>query len=113
MSTARRALLQQCTLGGRSNALILFTAQAAWAERAVTASTSAFQTQSVDLSWTRRLTGKYKAVYDSPVVNGGVGVHRAGVMSTQYVAAFNVPASAISPVIVLRHDGIALAMPQA
>ena len=112
MSTARRDFLQQCALGSLSTALIPLTAQAAWVERAVAASTSTSQAQLVDLSWTRRLTGKYKAVYDSPDVGGGLGVLRAGVVSAQYMAAYNVPASAISPVIVLRHDGIVLAMPQ-
>ena len=86
MSTARRAFLQQCTLGGLLTALIPLTAQAAWAERAVTASTFTSQARSVDLSWTRRLTGKYKAVYDSPDVGGGLGVLRAGVVSAQYMA---------------------------
>ena len=113
MSTSRRDVLQQMALGSLAATLIPLTAQAAWAERAGVASIEPHHAQNVDLSWTRRLTGKYKAVYDSPDIGGGLGVLRAGIVSTQYMAAFNVPASAISPVIVLRHDGIVLAMQQA
>lgn len=112
MSTARRDFLQQLALGGVSATLIPFTAQAAWVERAGAASLEQGGAQTVDLSWTRRLTGTYKAVYDSPDIGGGLGVLRAGIVSAQYMSAFNVPASALSPVIVLRHDGIVLAMQQ-
>ncbi|WP_373060876.1 hypothetical protein [Gemmatimonas sp.] len=51
-------------------------------------------------------------MYDSADIGGGLGVLRAGIVSAQYMSAFNVPASAISPVIVLRHDGIVLATQQ-
>lgn len=112
MTTARRDFLQQFALGSLSATLIPLTAQAAWAERAVAAPANDAAAQGVDLTWTRRLTGTYKAVYDSPDIGGGLGVLRAGIVSAQYMAAFNVPASAISPVIVLRHDGIVLAMNQ-
>jgi hypothetical protein len=112
MTTPRRDFLQHIALGSLSAALIPDVAQAAWAERAGAASLEGGGMQSVDLSWTRRLTGKYKAVYDSPDIGGGLGVLRAGIVSAQYMAAFNVPASAISPVIVLRHDGIMLTMKQ-
>jgi hypothetical protein len=104
--TERRDFLQQLALGSLS------ASQAAWAERAVSAPFNHGDAQAYDLSWTRRLTGKYKAVYDSPDIGGGLGVLRAGIVSAQYMAAFNVPVSALSPVIVLRHDGIVLAMRQ-
>jgi hypothetical protein len=112
MTTPRHDFLQHIALGSLSATLIPITAQAAWAERAGAASTESGGAQNVDLSWTRRLTGKYKAVYDSPDIGGGLGVLRAGIVSAQYMSAFNVPASALSPVIVLRHDGIVLAMQQ-
>ena len=66
-----------------------------------------------DMSWMKRLTGKHKAVYDSPDIGGGLGVFRAAIVQKQYMDTFKLPASAISNVIVLRHDGIALAMNQA
>ena len=110
--TARRDFLQQFTLGSLSASLIPLTAHAEWARRAATVSADHGVAQAYDLSWTRRLTGKYKAVYDSPDIGGGLGVLRAGIVSAQYMAAFDVAASALSPVIVLRHDGIVLAMQQ-
>ena len=69
--------------------------------------------QSFDIRWTSRLTGKHKAVYDCPDIGGGLGVLRSGIVARQYMDVLKVPASAISNVIVLRHDGIMLAMQQA
>lgn len=71
------------------------------------------QQQDYDVSWTKKLTGKHKGVYDSPDVSGGLAVYRAGIVAAQYAQVFKVPASAVSNVIVLRHDGITLAMNQA
>lgn len=110
MTSSRRDVLQQMALGSLAATLLPMTAHAAWAERAVSVSADGHDAQSYDITWPRRLTGKYKAVYDSPDIGGGLGVLRAGIVSAQYMAAFNVPASAVSPVIVLRHDGIVLAM---
>jgi len=105
MTAARRGFLRHLALGSLSATLIPMTAQAAWAERAVAASTGTDAAQGTDLTWTRRLTGRYKAVHDSPDIGGGLGVLRAGIVSAPLMAAFNVSASAISPVIVLRHAG--------
>ena len=53
-----------------------------------------------DTSWTSRLTGKHRAVFDSPSVDGGVGVFRSGMWQNQYAevlkaAGFDV--SALKP----------------
>lgn len=69
--------------------------------------------QGADMSWIQRLTGTHKAVYDSPDIDGGLGVFRSAIVAAQYRQVFGLPASAISNVIVLRHDGIVLAMNQA
>lgn len=66
-----------------------------------------------DVSWTKRLTGKHKAVFDCPDIESGYGVLRAGIVATQYADAFKLRPSDFSAVIVLRHTGIALAMEQA
>lgn len=71
------------------------------------------QATTYDMRWVRRLTGAHKAVYDSPDIGSGLGVLRAAVVKQQYMTTFGLPASAISNVIVLRHDGIVLAMTQA
>ncbi len=65
-----------------------------------------------DTSWTTRLTGRHKAMFDVPEVSGGAGVLRAGLWAKQYTDVFKVPASELSAVIVLRHAGIILAMKQ-
>lgn len=66
-----------------------------------------------DVTWTKKLTGRHKAVYDSPDVSGGLAVYRAGLVAAQYVEVLKTSPRDISNVIVLRHDGIVLAMNQA
>ncbi|MFN0180110.1 MAG: hypothetical protein ACKVZ0_15015 [Gemmatimonadales bacterium] len=63
-----------------------------------------------DLSWTKRLTGKYRAVFDVPAVEDGYGVWRAVIWRKQYSTIFGVPETSLNTVVVLRHDGIALAL---
>ena len=63
-----------------------------------------------DLSWTKKLTGKYRAVFDVPVVEDGYGVWRAVIWRKQYATIFGVPETSLNTVVVLRHDGIALAL---
>jgi hypothetical protein len=65
-----------------------------------------------DLSWTGRLTGKYKAVFDVPEIDSGYGVWRASIWGKQYMETLGVPAKDLSAVLVLRHTGIFLAMQQ-
>ncbi len=66
-----------------------------------------------DTSWTKKVTGKHRALFDVPGVSGGAGVFRAGLWAKQYADVFKMPASELSAVIVLRHEGIILAMNQA
>lgn len=65
-----------------------------------------------DTSWTSRLTGKHRAVFDSPLVDSGVGVFRSGMWQNQYAEVFKAAPSDINSVLVLRHDAIILAMTQ-
>lgn len=65
-----------------------------------------------DLSWVNKLTGKHKAVFDVPEVESGYGVWRATIWTNQYRDVLGVPAQSLSPVVVLRHHGIVLAMQQ-
>ena len=69
-------------------------------------------TDAWDLSWTARLAGKYRAVFDVPEIDSGYGVWRASVWQTQYVDVLKARAKDCSPVLVLRAKGIALAMQQ-
>jgi len=66
-----------------------------------------------DVSWVARLTGKYKAVFDVPEIDGALGVWRASIWQKQYNEVLGVKPDQLSAVVVLRHHGIALAMQQA
>jgi hypothetical protein len=65
-----------------------------------------------DLSWTNRVTGKYRAVFDVPEIDSGYGVWRASLWVKQYADVLKANPRDCSPVLVLRHHGIALAMQQ-
>ena len=65
-----------------------------------------------DTSWTKKITGKHRALFDVPEVSGGAGVLRAGLWARQYTDVFKATPSDLSAVIVLRHAGIVLAMQQ-
>jgi len=112
MSLNRRALLQQMSMSGLALAAAPSALQAL--ERFVhAAGATAEGTSDFDIAWTARLTGLHKAVYDCPDIGGGLGILRSGIVASQYMEVLKVPASAVSNVIVLRHDGIMLAMNQA
>ena len=66
-----------------------------------------------DLSWVGRVTGKYRAVFDVPEIDSGYGVWRASLWVQQYTEVLKARPTEMSPVLVLRHKGIALAMTQA
>jgi hypothetical protein len=66
-----------------------------------------------DLSWAKRLTGKHKVVFDVPEVESGYGVWRASIWAKQYQDVLGVPAGDLSAAVILRHNGIVLAMQQA
>ena len=66
-----------------------------------------------DLTWVKRLTGKYRAVFDVPEIDSGYGVWRASLWGKQYQEVLGAKPSDCSAVLVLRHHGINLAMQQA
>jgi hypothetical protein len=65
-----------------------------------------------DLSWTKRVTGKYRAVFDVPEIESGYGVWRASIWAKDYMDMLKAGPKDCSAVVVLRHHGIALAMQQ-
>lgn len=65
-----------------------------------------------DLSWTGRLTGKHRAIFDIPVIEDGYGVWRSVLWRKQYSQVFGIPESELSTVLNIRHDAIALVMNQ-
>lgn len=66
-----------------------------------------------DTTWASKLTGKHRAVFDIPEIESGYGVWRANAWVGQYQQVLKAPASELTPVIVLRHNAIVLAMRQA
>ena len=65
-----------------------------------------------DLTWATRLTGKHKAVFDCPEVESGYGVWRASIWAKQYQDVLGAKPNEISSAVILRHNGIVLAMQQ-
>jgi len=124
MPSARRTFFKQAGLGvgalaaattplladsaapaGRPTRSELLAAAAHWDELQQ-------QAEPWDTSWTQKITGKYKAMFDVPEVEGGVGVMRAGIWQRQYADVLKAKPADLSTVIVIRHAGIVLAMNQ-
>lgn len=63
-----------------------------------------------DMSWTDRLKGKYKAVFDSPTVGEGAGLFRACIWRDQHKEVYGTPLTDTSPVLVVRHAAMSLIM---
>ncbi len=62
------------------------------------------------MSWTARVTGKYKAVFDSPEAHSGAALFRAVSWREQYKEVYGAEVSETSPVVVLRHMGFYLSL---
>jgi len=62
------------------------------------------------MSWTERVTGKYKAVFDSPEMADGAALFRAVAWCDQYKEVYGSDRTDMSPVIVFRHTAIDLVM---
>jgi hypothetical protein len=63
-----------------------------------------------DLSWVERVKGKYRAVFDSPGFSDGAALFRASAWSQEYKEVYGTPPADMSAVLVVRHEGIWLAM---
>lgn len=104
----RRAFLEQLGAGAMLAAFPLTASGVGeFIPRQASSTTDAW-----DLSWTERVTGKYRAVFDVPAIDSGYGVWRAGVWQSQYVDVPKARPKDCSAVLVLRAKGIALAMQQ-
>ena len=65
-----------------------------------------------DVSWTSKLNGKHKAIFDVPEVDSGYGVWRATIWQNQYREVYGTQPKDMSAVLVLRHNGVTLALQQ-
>jgi hypothetical protein len=113
MSTNRREFIGQLTTGAAAFGALPLTSELLSSRLGhdVTGGT-AVAADSWDLSWTARVKGKYKAVFDVPEIDAGLGVWRASIYVNQYRDVLGAKENQISPVLVLRHAAIALAMNQ-
>jgi hypothetical protein len=73
---------------------------------------SARSAEDWDLTWVKRITGKYRAIFDVPEIDSGYGVWRASIWGKQYQDVLGAKPNELSAVLVLRHNGINLAMQQ-
>lgn len=65
-----------------------------------------------DLKWVDKVSGKHRAVFDNTEPESGYGVWRAGGWVKQYMDVMKAAPADMSPVVVLRHNAIVLAMQQ-
>lgn len=63
-----------------------------------------------DMSWRDRVTGEFRAVFDNPIVNEGVGLWRAADWKKSVVEVYGDQAKNASSVLVVRHDAIPMIM---
>src|SRR5215467_4693338 len=66
--------------------------------------------QAWDTSWADRVKGKYRGIFDSPGFSDGAALFRAVVWKRDYKEIFGTAATEMTAVLVVRHQGIWLAM---
>ncbi|MDQ6827419.1 MAG: hypothetical protein M3081_00960 [Gemmatimonadota bacterium] len=110
MSQNRREFLERMTAGAMV-ATVSFSPDVV-RELSALPSARGSSADEFDLTWVGRVKGKYRAVFDVPEIDSGYGVWRASLWVKQYKDVLKVPATEMTPVLVLRHHGIALAMRQ-
>jgi hypothetical protein len=109
MSTNRREFLEHAAGAALFGVVPLSLAPTA---RAMSSSVGTAASDEWDLTWANRLTGKHKAVFDCPEVESGYGVWRASIWAKQYQDVLGAKPNDISSAVILRHNGIVLAMQQ-
>ncbi len=66
--------------------------------------------QSWDLSWTERLTGEHRQVFDSPEIGDGTVFHHARMFYTNFGEVYNLKDADLRAVLVIRHRAIPMAL---
>lgn len=108
MTTDRREFIERVALGAAALTGLTAFPDIAQALRASPSETA----EEFDLTWPKKLTGKYRTVYDIPEVDSAYGVWRSHFYGNQLQEQLKVKPADISTVIVLRHNAIFLAMQQ-
>lgn len=109
MEHTRRGFVQQMTVGAVGMSGLASFELALPSDLRVD---SGAQAPAWDISWTTRLRGKHKACFDCTEPESGYGVWRASAWAGQYMDVMKVTPADLSPVIILRHNAIVLAMQQ-
>lgn len=117
MSANRRDFLQRLAVGGVAASVLPGTLHAAGTVRDESPAFNELhapeqQAQTWDTTWPSRITGKYRAVFDVPLLEGGSGVWRAGLWRNHYRDFMKAEPADISPVLVIRHSAIPFIMTQ-
>jgi hypothetical protein len=63
-----------------------------------------------DMTWTDRIGGKFRAVFDSPELSEGAALFRACMWRDQYKEVYGTAPEEMTPVLVIRHGAISMAM---
>lgn len=106
MGTDRRDFLNHLLAGAAAAAGgVAITPRALEAETAPRPVSDKF-----DFTWQDRVRGKFRAVFDSPKVDGGGEVWRAASWRDQVEEAYGVKDDEVTSILVIRHRGIPLAM---
>lgn len=108
MKTSRRDFLDR--LGGTSLFAMAAPSMIRGSLRAPDREHPAPLDTTFDLTWADRVTGKFRAVFDSPEISEGAGLFRSIVWCDEYKAVYGTARSDMSPVLVVRHEAIELAM---
>lgn len=108
MSTNRREFLERT-----AGAALIGTLPFALSSTAAAMAAPAAMSEEWNLTWPNSLTGKHKAVFDVPEVESGYGVWRASIWARQYAEVLGAKPNEVSTALILRHNGIVLAMQQA
>lgn len=98
--TQRRDFLKQASLLAAGTVAV---------GQALEAQAAPAQARAYDMSWTTRVTGKYRMAYDSPEIAGGVVFHQARSFLSGYATVYGLTDADLSAVIILRHKGVAMA----
>jgi hypothetical protein len=66
--------------------------------------------QKWDLSWTDKLTGTHRQVFDAPEISDGTVFHQVRMFYVNYKEVYDQPESALRAVLVIRHEGIPMVL---
>ena len=71
---------------------------------------AAFVGSDFDLSWTSRLTGRFRGVFDWPQPDAWAGLWRAGVWRKQVIDNLGATPNEVNAILVIRHSAIPMIM---